>query len=94
MEEALSLVDVLVLERALELELLKAEHLGDHGKDVEDVDHYQNDEKNGEDNIESLSENGYDVCFSHNLRKGCFSIIDYLKEIIAERRGNSGAISS
>ena len=83
-----------MLESALELEFLEAEYLGDHWVDVEDVYHYQDDEKNGENNIESLSENWDDVCFSHHLRKGCLSIVDYLQKIIAKWRGDSGAISS
>ena len=93
MQKTLSLVDILMLESALKLEFLEAEHLGYHRVDVEYVDHYQDDEHNGENNIECLPENWDDVSLTHHLRKCCFSIIYDLQEIVAKRCGNSGTIA-
>lgn len=74
-----------MVEVALEHELLETHVLGDHRVDVESVEQDQNDQKDGEDYVVGLSENGDHVGLPHDADKRGVLIVDDLQEVVSQR---------
>lgn len=78
-----------MLETTFELEFLQTEHLGYHPIHVEDVDHDEDDEEDGEDDGEGLAEDWHQIGLAHHFGESCTLVVDYLKEVVAQRSGDT-----
>jgi hypothetical protein len=78
LKQTFSLLYVLVAEIAFEFEFLQVEHTSYEGINIEDVDDDEQNQKDGKNIIEGLSEHRNYISFPHHSRKRCLLTIDYL----------------